>query len=65
MIDVTARAVNRYIKDTLHTRYASKELRTFGGTVRAATILADLGPVADATRAHENTPVEHYPRRRA
>jgi DNA topoisomerase-1 len=53
--NVTARAVNRYIKEILDTRYTSKDLRTFGGTVRAATILADLGPAGAAGEAHRNT----------
>ena len=53
--DVTARAVNRYIKEILHERYTSKDLRTFGGTVRAATILADLGPASSSREAHRNT----------
>jgi DNA topoisomerase-1 len=53
--DVTSRAVNRYIKDVLHERYTSKDLRTFGGTVRAATILADVGPAKSAREAHSNT----------
>ncbi|MFP4624632.1 MAG: DNA topoisomerase IB [Gemmatimonadota bacterium] len=53
--NVTARAVNRYLKEILHERYMSKDLRTFGGTVRAATILADLGPAASEREAHKNT----------
>ena len=53
--DVTARSVNSYIKDILHERYTSKDLRTFGGTVRAATILADIGPAAGEREAHKNT----------
>ena len=53
--NVTARVVNEYIKDILHERYTSKDLRTFGGTVRAATILADLGPARSARNAHSNT----------
>ena len=53
--NVTARAVNRYIKDILHQRYTSKDLRTFGGTVRAATILADIGPASSDREAHKNT----------
>ena len=52
---VTARSVNRYIKEILHERYTSKDLRTFGGTVRAATILADLGPAGSRREAHRNT----------
>ena len=53
--NVTARAVNRYIKEILHERYTSKDLRTFGGTVRAATILADIGPASTEREAHKNT----------
>jgi DNA topoisomerase I len=53
--NVTSRAVNRYIKDILHERYTSKDLRTFGGTVRAATILSDLGPAQGQREAHRNT----------
>lgn len=53
--NVTARGVNRYIKAILHERYTSKDLRTFGGTVRAATILADIGPADDERQAHKNT----------
>ena len=53
--NVTARAVNEYIKEILHERYTSKDLRTFGGTVRAATILADIGPASSQREAHRNT----------
>ena len=51
---VTAPAVNAYIKSVLGERYTSKDLRTFGGTVRAATILADLGPEPKASAAEKN-----------
>lgn len=53
--NVTAPAVNRYIKEIIHERYTSKDLRTFGGTVRAATILADIGPASTQNEAHKNT----------
>lgn len=52
--DVTAKAVNRYLRDVLGGRYTSKDLRTFGGTVRAATVLADLGPPRSAAEAKKN-----------
>ncbi len=52
--DVTAARVNRYLKEILGERYTSKDLRTFGGTVRAATILADIGPAARKRDAHRN-----------
>ena len=51
---VTAPGVNNYIKSILDERYTSKDLRTFGGTVRAATILADLGPEPKAKAAEKN-----------
>lgn len=51
---VTAPAVNAYIRSELAERYTSKDLRTFGGTVRAATILADLGPEPKAKHAEKN-----------
>ncbi|HUF13323.1 MAG TPA: hypothetical protein VMN78_09500 [Longimicrobiales bacterium] len=51
---VTAPGVNAYIQSILGERYTSKDLRTFGGTVRAATILADLGPEPRARVAEKN-----------
>jgi DNA topoisomerase-1 len=52
--DVTARDVNRYLKEILGESYTSKDIRTWGGTVRAATILADLGPAKSAREAERN-----------
>jgi DNA topoisomerase-1 len=52
--DVTAREVNRYLKEILGEKYTSKDIRTWGGTVRAATILADLGPARSASEAEKN-----------
>ncbi len=51
---VSAQHVNRYLRDVLGERFTSKDLRTFGGTVRAATILADLGPPRSDTEAKRN-----------
>jgi len=51
---ITAQHVNRYIGDVLGERFTSKDLRTFGGTVRAATILADIGPSRSDTEAKRN-----------
>jgi DNA topoisomerase I len=53
--DVTARGVNEYMDEILPERCTSKDLRTFGGTVRAATILADIGPARSAREARRNT----------
>lgn len=52
--DVTAQEVNRYLKEVLGERYTSKDIRTWGGTVRAATILADLGPAKNKREAERN-----------
>jgi DNA topoisomerase I len=52
--NVTARDVNRYLKEILGERYTSKDIRTWGGTLRAATILADLGPASSAREAEKN-----------
>jgi DNA topoisomerase I len=51
---VTAAAVNRYLREILGERCTSKDLRTFGGTVRAATILADIGPARTSAEAKRN-----------
>jgi DNA topoisomerase I len=51
---VTAGAVNRYLREVTGERLTSKDLRTFGGTVRAATILADLGPATAPREAKRN-----------
>jgi DNA topoisomerase-1 len=52
--NVTATDVNRYLKEVLGERYTSKDIRTWGGTVRAATILADLGPAKSENEAKKN-----------
>ena len=51
---VTAQDVNRYLKEIVGERYTSKDIRTWGGTVRAATILADLGPAKNEREAKKN-----------
>jgi DNA topoisomerase-1 len=52
--NVTAADVNGYIKQVAGEKYTSKDIRTWGGTVRAATILADIGPPKNATEAKKN-----------
>jgi DNA topoisomerase-1 len=52
--DVGARDVNRYLREILGEKYTSKDIRTWGGTVRAATILADIGPAKSAREAEKN-----------
>lgn len=51
---VTSRDVNGYIQEIVGKRFTSKDIRTWGGTVRAATILADLGPPKSAAEAHRH-----------
>lgn len=36
--------VNQYLQDVADFPYSAKDFRTWGGTLRAATVLADLGP---------------------
>lgn len=52
--DITARDVNAYLSAILGERYTSKDIRTWGGTLRAATILADIGPARTRREAEKN-----------
>jgi DNA topoisomerase-1 len=52
--DVTAAEVNAYLREVVGERFTSKDIRTWGGTVRAATILADLGPAESEREAEKN-----------
>lgn len=50
---LTARDVNAYIRRRIG-RYSAKDFRTWGGTLRAATVLAELGGAASPTEAKRN-----------
>lgn len=52
--DLTARDVNAYLRDDLGVPYTAKDFRTWGGTLRAATVLAELGPATSARQARQN-----------
>jgi DNA topoisomerase I len=52
--DVTGPDLNDYLTEILGAKYTSKDIRTWGGTVRAATILADFGPAANRREAEKN-----------
>ncbi len=52
--DITAPDVNAYLASILGDRYTSKDIRTWGGTLRAATILADIGPAPTRREAQKN-----------
>jgi DNA topoisomerase I len=41
-LDVAARDVNEYLKELAQFPYTAKDFRTWGGTLRMATVLADL-----------------------
>jgi len=51
---VTADSVNKYLEEIAGAKLTSKDLRTFGGTVRAATILSDIGPAHSETESKRN-----------
>jgi DNA topoisomerase-1 len=52
--DLSARDVNEYLHDVLGVPYTAKDFRTWGGTLRTATILADLGPASGEREAKRN-----------
>ncbi|MEO6526892.1 MAG: DNA topoisomerase IB [Gemmatimonadaceae bacterium] len=52
--DLTARDVNAYLHDTLCVPFSAKDFRTWGGTLRAATVLAELGPPGSETEGRRN-----------
>jgi DNA topoisomerase-1 len=51
---VTAAGINRYLREILGEEFTAKDFRTLGATGRAATVLADLGPVPDDKEAASN-----------
>jgi DNA topoisomerase-1 len=52
--DLSARDVNEYLRDRVGVRYSAKDFRTWGGTLRAATVLAELGPASSPAQARRN-----------
>lgn len=52
--DLTARDVNDYLRATAGARFSAKDFRTWGGTLRAAIVLAELGPPTTPTEAKRN-----------
>jgi DNA topoisomerase-1 len=50
---INAREVNEYLRRRVG-RFSAKDFRTWGGTLRAATVLAELGPAKTATEARRN-----------
>jgi DNA topoisomerase I len=52
--DLTARDVNEYLHERLGVGFSAKDFRTWGGTLRAATVLAELGPARTNAEARRN-----------
>lgn len=52
--DLSSRDVNEYMHDVLGVPYSAKDFRTWGGTLRLATILADLEPGRTARESRKN-----------
>lgn len=52
--NLTARDVNSYLHRALQVKYSAKDFRTWGGTLRAATVLAELGPARTPAEAKRN-----------
>jgi DNA topoisomerase-1 len=52
--DLTADDVNEYLSDVAGFPYTAKDLRTWGGTLRAATVLAELGAPSSHSEAKKN-----------
>lgn len=52
--NLSDRDVNEYVRRATNVRYTAKDFRTWGGTVRVATVLSDLGPGANERDAKRN-----------
>jgi DNA topoisomerase-1 len=52
--DLTARDVNNYVHERLAPHFSAKDFRTWGGTLRAATVLAELGAARNEREAKRN-----------
>ena len=52
--DLDAREVNDYLRDRTGESWTAKDFRTWGGTLRAATVLAELGAAKSVTEAKRN-----------
>jgi len=52
--DLTSQDVNDYLKQLGSAHYTANDFRTWGGTLRMATVLHDLGPGASAREATRN-----------
>lgn len=53
-VDIDAREVNEYLEEIAGFPYTAKDFRTWGGSMLAATVLADLGPARTKTARSKN-----------
>jgi DNA topoisomerase-1 len=53
-LNVDARDVNEYLKEMADFPYTAKDFRTWGGTLRLATILADIGSAPNERARNKN-----------
>lgn len=56
-VDLTSQDVNDYLKRLGSAAYTAKDFRTWGGTLRMATVLGDLGPGSTTREATSNVTV--------
>ena len=52
--NVDSRQVNEYLQALAKFPYTAKDFRTWGGTLRAATVLAEIGPSQSEREANKN-----------
>jgi DNA topoisomerase I len=52
--DLTARDINRYLRELIGVPYTAKDFRTWGGTLWAAITLAEIGPAVNERQAKKN-----------
>ena len=53
-VDLTAQDVNEYLRSLGTARYTAKDFRTWGGTLRMAIVLDELGPAPSARESTRN-----------
>ena len=52
--NLSERDVNDYVRHVSAVRYTAKDFRTWGGTVRVATVLSDIGAASNEREAKKN-----------
>jgi DNA topoisomerase I len=52
--NIESAQINEYLQELSGFPYSAKDFRTWGGTLRAATVLADVGPAKSVSEAKRN-----------